>query len=373
MRVLHLTALALLASSACATPISSHVLLRNHTTTTSLPGMISTSTDFTASAASDLPTFGTCRAFYYDPKDDVPCGVVARQFTIFLTYPEYDQPSTAQWCEVFLNGNGICRATSPNSPSAFPTSKPSTLSISTVAPTTDNVAPVTLTSGSIVSTSRCDTTSSPVAAVVSLHGSIVSVGSASATTSIKTSSRAGVVLASVRASEYSATVVRTSSSAAITGAPAQSVVSNALLAAETNSSAAITFRPAMNTTRMISYGMGSDNATSLKTVLVTAHLAADATAAVPGTTSAGVSSVANSTLAVRVLSVRRQASSLAFGRDHYFDQSSNYQRRVHDLSGSTALTQPYIFSAGDSNKSASYRGTRSRSNFDNARNGCHHE
>ncbi|KAM3418798.1 hypothetical protein BST61_g4768 [Cercospora zeina] len=310
MRLLHLTAIVFLASSVLAIPITPLALPRRDTVNSTLPGITPISIDNVGARAQSLPTAGTCKALYYDPKEDVPCGVVARQFEIFLTYPEYDQASTETWCESFLHANGICRAASTNSPSAFPTSRPSTLYVSTIVPTPASVASSAKAS-SAANSSRTtdDTASSPVAAVVGLNGTVVGVA-ALTTDSAATMTRSAVVLASDRAAEYSSTVQRTNSSASLASfeeATPASITSSGAIGSAGLSIPKYTLQSA-NTTRMINLTVGSGNTTSLRTVLVTAQVATGSLATGTGRPAVSLDAESsNSTYALRGSRVRRQA------------------------------------------------------------------
>ncbi|EMF17777.1 uncharacterized protein SEPMUDRAFT_113755 [Sphaerulina musiva SO2202] len=306
MYLLHFIAIALLAVLAIATPISS-ADPQGQFDDASLLGMTPTSTGLAATALRDLPTSGPCKAFYFDPKDNVPCGSVARQFMIYLSYPEYDQTSTSEWCEVFLQSNGICRATSPNSPSAFPTPRASTLSISTLIPTQTSVATIS----DMASTTRMNATAtcSSVIATVSVNGataSPVSPGSnstmststaAPSSTNINTTaatgpitsttSRYSVVLASERESLYSASVLglgitpnASTLSESVTTSTGLSTESNGPSASSPASSSAVanSTNPIVRiTTRVVSFTIDGGNRTSLMTALVNAYVVANAT------------------------------------------------------------------------------------------------
>ncbi|PPJ56399.1 hypothetical protein CBER1_00698 [Cercospora berteroae] len=320
MRLLHLTAIVLLASSVLAVPISPAALSRRERLNTTVPGITPISVDDVGTKAQSLPTVGTCKALYFDPKADVPCGVVARQFDIYLTFPEYDQASTETWCESFLHANGICRAASTNSPSAFPTSRASTLFVSTIVPTPASISPGSEQSGAASSVAGTDgTASTPVAAVVGLNGSMVGVA-ALTTDTAATMTRGPVVLASERAAEYSATLQRNSSASVASfeePVPASATIDETVESAGV-SSLNYTLQSA-NTTRMINLTVGSGNSTSLRTVLVTAAQVATGSQ-VTGTGVTDLSANAdssNSTYALRRLRLRRQA---AFGAP-----SSTYQ------------------------------------------------
>ena len=154
------------------------------------------------------------------------------------------------------------------------------------------------------------------------------------------------MLASERASEYSATVVRTSSAARTSSGDVASAVATAgssnfasATSQATASSADDVFSQAAQTTRFVSYAVGSGNSTSMQTALVTAYVVGTArTTATALRSSVGVLPTSNATLALLDTRRRRQASVPAWRMsvDTATMPTSTY------LDGLTARAQPTL-------------------------------